>query len=1424
MKFKNWLFGLQDRNVARKSSKGRAVATETLEVRQVPAAVALFIGVSGELNITMDGDNSVRVGSANGNVTVDASTGSGPFVRLTSIGTLPAANVRLINILGSDEPNGVDLSGVDSAVFTSLPVILVDGANGNDTLIGSPNLANSLNGGDGTDLLQGGIGIDSLNGGNGNDTIVAGDGNDSIRGGDGRDSITGGLGDDSINLGNGDDTVSAGDGNDSVFGDNGQDVINGDAGNDFLNGDGGLDTVDGGDGDDSILGGEFNDSLLGGNGNDTVNGQGGNDSVNGGDGNDSLSGAVGNDSLFGSLGNDVINGDLGNDTLLGGFGNDTMFGGAGLDSVNGEGGDDVVKGQGGRDTVIGGGGNDVVDGGDDNDLVEAVEVGAIALPSLSINDGTRIEGNPVPPFGPVTTFSLGLGNNTIGAIASNDFDGNGTIDVVVVGTFGGTNRTRVMLNDGNGVFTQGAILATGTFTQDATSADFNGDGVNDIAITDQNNDTLTVFINNGSAQFTPISVPLTPFSNPTGIAAGDLDADGDQDLVVANSFRDSISILTNDGLANFNRTDLALGQGFFSDPVDLVIDDLDGDNDLDIAVSLGFGNTTADVVIVLNGGSGFFVGSTVDNLGNNLNQMASLDYDNDSDRDLVVADDFNNRINVLRNDGGGGFNLQTTLLLPNFAGNIFVATGDFNLDGNDDVVAVSDSFNQAVSVFQGNGDGTFQPRLNVSLPNIFFSRGGPTVARDFNADGALDLAIGADFGDSLFILLNTTANNIPRINLDITLSQPVAVPVTVNYSTADGTASGNSDYNPTSGTVTFAPGEVVKTITVISRVDIDPESTENFFVNLTGATNAVIGDGTAQVLLIDDDRGPTASTLAISGSVTRPEGTGGLATLPFTVTLANPPTTTVTVDFSTADGTAVGNSDYVPLSGTLTFAPGTTTQTINVQVIGDSRSELTENFFVNLSNPVNAVMTASRAQITITDDDVISGIATLLGSNGDDTLLGSEIADFINGGAGNDLIRAGDGPDSVLGGGGKDTLDGEAGDDTLDGQAGDDSLIGGDGLDTFLFGGLGSGNDTGDGGDGLNTISAIGTSLADTLNVSQINGLLTVSSGTNTLTASANVQSVLVDGRGGNDTITVASLLGVQRMRVEIRGGEGNDLLDAFNANPGSVRLSLFGDDGNDTINGSLGNDTINGGTGDDSCCGFAGDDTMIGEAGNDSLGGSLGNDSINGGDGNDLLNGQKGDDSVAGGIGDDTLKGEDGNDVLSGELGDDQLNGGAGNDSLTGSSGRDALVGGAGNDTLQGGRNDDTINGNSGDDLIRGDHGHDFIDAGTGADSVGGGDGDDTIVTFDGNDFVSGGDGNDRINTSSGDDVISGGDGNDTILGGGGNDIILGGNGEDVIDGQGGTDIVAGQQGVDFISDPLTEINEAYVLNVTLAAILKSL
>jgi ribosomal protein L24E len=91
--------------------------------------------------------------------------------------------------------------------------------------------------------------------------------------------------------------------------------------------------------------------------------------------------------------------------------------------------------------------------------------------------------------------------------------------------------------------------------------------------------------------------------------------------------------------------------------------------------------------------------------------------------------------------------------------------------------------------------------------------------------------------------------------------------------------------------------------------------------------------------------------------------------LPFTVSLAVPQNNAASVRWATADGTAVAGQDYEPASGTITFAPGETTKTITVNVIGDYDREADEDFYVRLSDPVNDVLPGAPGRGVLLNED-----------------------------------------------------------------------------------------------------------------------------------------------------------------------------------------------------------------------------------------------------------------------------------------------------------------------------------------------------------------------------------------------------------------------------------------------------------------------
>jgi Calx-beta domain-containing protein/VCBS repeat protein/WD40 repeat protein len=205
----------------------------------------------------------------------------------------------------------------------------------------------------------------------------------------------------------------------------------------------------------------------------------------------------------------------------------------------------------------------------------------------------------------------------------------------------------------------------------------------------------------------------------------------------------------------------------------------------------------------------------------------------------------------------------------------------------------------------------------------------------------------------------------------VSLDQGQSAPVTVDYSTADGTATAPSDYVAGSGAVTFAPGETAKTVTVQVNGDTIVEPNGTFTVNLANAVgNATIADTQAVATIVNDDQpAPIPGRISID-DVTKTEGNAAQTAFPFVVRLDTSQPAPVSVDFSTANGTATAPSDYVAGSGTVTFAPGETAKTVTVQVNGDTTVEPNETFTVNLANAVGtATIADAQAVATIVNDD-----------------------------------------------------------------------------------------------------------------------------------------------------------------------------------------------------------------------------------------------------------------------------------------------------------------------------------------------------------------------------------------------------------------------------------------------------------------------
>ncbi len=205
----------------------------------------------------------------------------------------------------------------------------------------------------------------------------------------------------------------------------------------------------------------------------------------------------------------------------------------------------------------------------------------------------------------------------------------------------------------------------------------------------------------------------------------------------------------------------------------------------------------------------------------------------------------------------------------------------------------------------------------------------------------------------------------------VSLSSASGRSVSIDYATANGSAIAPVDYLAATGTLNFAAGETTKQVTVFINGDLLDEANETYFLNLSNAANATIADGQGLGTITNDDGPPSLSV----NDVTVTEGDSGTTSATFTVTLAPASGQNVSVDYSTADGTATAPADYAATSGTLTFAPGQTTQTVTVSVAGDTVDELDETFTVNLSNAVNAAIADGTGLGTILDDDSLPALS-----------------------------------------------------------------------------------------------------------------------------------------------------------------------------------------------------------------------------------------------------------------------------------------------------------------------------------------------------------------------------------------------------------------------------------------------------------------
>ncbi|HEY5710743.1 MAG TPA: Calx-beta domain-containing protein, partial [Allosphingosinicella sp.] len=198
------------------------------------------------------------------------------------------------------------------------------------------------------------------------------------------------------------------------------------------------------------------------------------------------------------------------------------------------------------------------------------------------------------------------------------------------------------------------------------------------------------------------------------------------------------------------------------------------------------------------------------------------------------------------------------------------------------------------------------------------------------------------------------------------VSGAVSVDYVITLPGGVGGADGSDVSGTLTGTVNFAQGQTSAQIDFTINGDVTNEPNETFTVALSNPTGGVtIGDGAGTATITNDDNPPVISI----GDASIVEGNAGVSYISFTISLDKISVDPVTVNYATSDNSATAGSDYVAVSGQVSFDPGQTSKTISVPIIGDTVPEANESFLVTLSTPTGATIGDGSATGTITNND-----------------------------------------------------------------------------------------------------------------------------------------------------------------------------------------------------------------------------------------------------------------------------------------------------------------------------------------------------------------------------------------------------------------------------------------------------------------------
>jgi len=542
----------------------------------------------------------------------------------------------------------------------------------------------------------------------------------------------------------------------------------------------------------------------------------------------------------------------------------------------------------------------------------------------------------------------------------------GTASVTVVNPAPGGGTSNVVFFEVTTATSSIALSAprgfdAGSGPQSVAVGDFNGDGKPDLAVVNSYSNNVSILLGNGDGTF-QIHVDYPTGAQPGSVAIGDFNGDGKLDLAVVNSYSNNVSVLLGNGNGTFQPA-VSYGTGSGTGPAFVAVGDFNHDGKLDLAVA---NSNSSNVSVLLGNGDGTFQTAVNYDVGGAPTSIAVGDFNHDGKLDLAVAVPVpgpSTYVSVLLGNGDGTFQTAVNYNAP-YAPDA-VAVGDFNGDGNLDLVVGNRSSN--ISVFLGNGDGTFRTAVNYSAGYNPSS----VAVGDFNNDGTLDLAV-ANSGSSttVTVLLQSPTVSLSNTRLTyanqvvatssasqtVTLSNTSALALNISSIVITGTNATDFAQTHTCGaslspgasctiSLTFKPTQVgsrAASVTITDNAAVSPQQIALSGTGVTSGPNATLSAsltfaaqtvGTASsaqsVTLINYGRATLGITrIATSGDFSQTHTCGSslavLASCTISVTFTPTQQGSRAGTLSITDN-APGSPQTVSLSGT-----GTTTQSADL--------------------------------------------------------------------------------------------------------------------------------------------------------------------------------------------------------------------------------------------------------------------------------------------------------------------------------------------------------------------------------------------------------------------------------------------------------------------------------------------------------------